>query len=674
MLFRIVTLWCIATLCMCCTGGTGQNGYNLPHTDSITWLLHKGVSQPDSMAGAYLERALYLSQQKNAGKSVQFDLYYHLGVQSEKAGNYDLAESYFREVDKFSDRAYLSKKGTAYNHIGQITLRKGKYDVAMEFFPKALTIRIQLNDREGQASSYRNIGTAYQKAGHYEQAQEQYEQSMSLYASLNNELGKADVLNNLGGLWLEQNKPGQALEYYLESEKIYSATGSDEQLWNVFNNIGWTYLLMNETEQAYEYYLKMLQLSRSLSSPSFLAETYCTVGTFFDDRQQPDSAVHYYGKAIEIAYSSKLYEVLYDALEKRSRLYADEGRYREAYNDLIAHAYAYDEVNNRENIRAFTEKAGQYKFDMLQQQQLYENHIQRIFIIALSVAALLVGAVLVVLHRSFVQKKKANALLAGQNDLLEHQKEEITDSIRYASLIQKATLPAKDYTDSVLPEHFIYYKPRDIVSGDFYWIDRTGDHIIVAAADCTGHGVPGAIVSMLGLSALKKIAGRMKTPKADEILNELRGEIIHLLNPVGSADRRQDGMDIALVVIHTQNREMEYAGAYNPLYVIRDGQLIEKKANKMPIGLYVKKEESFTAHMLDYQSGDAIYLFSDGYADQFGGTDGAKFKTKNFKELLVNINGHSMEEQMHILEKTHVEWKGKYPQIDDILVIGIKLG
>jgi serine phosphatase RsbU (regulator of sigma subunit) len=248
-------------------------------------------------------------------------------------------------------------------------------------------------------------------------------------------------------------------------------------------------------------------------------------------------------------------------------------------------------------------------------------------------AAFLVGAVGVVLYRGFVQKKKANALLAKQNDLLEHQKQEITDSIRYASLIQKATLPAKDYSDSVLPEHFVYYKPRDIVSGDFYWIDRTDNHIIVAAADCTGHGVPGAIVSMLGISTLTKIAGKMETPKADEILNELRSEIIRLLNPVGSADRRLDGMDIALVVIHTKIREMEYAGAYNPLYLVRDGQLIEKKANKMPIGLYVKKDELFTAHRIDYQTGDIIYLFSDGYSDQFGGTDSSKFKTKNFKNL-----------------------------------------
>jgi len=256
---------------------------------------------------------------------------------------------------------------------------------------------------------------------------------------------------------------------------------------------------------------------------------------------------------------------------------------------------------------------------------------------------------------------------------LERQKEEITDSIRYASLIQKATLPAKDYTDIVLPEHFIHYRPRDIVSGDFYWIGNTDDHIIVAAADCTGHGVPGAIVSMLGISTLTKIVGRMQTPKADEILNELRDEIIHLLNPVGAADKRQDGMDIAMVVIDTKKREMEFAGAYNPLYLISDGQLIEKKANRMPIGLYVKIGELFTATRFNYQPGDTIYMFSDGYADQFGGAEGSKFKSKNFKDLLLDINGLSMEEQAQEIEKRHLEWRGEHPQIDDVLVIGIKL-
>ena len=671
-----MAIWCAVKICACCTGIPGQDVHTPPNNDSVLLLLHKGVSLADSMpqtALTYLERAEQLSRQKNTGKGIRFEIYYHLGLLSEKAGNYELAVYCFKDAVNSSDKSQLARKGNVFNHLGQIALRQGKYDEAMKYFPQALTIRLQLNDREGQASSYLNIGTAYQKGEDFEQAQEQYEKSLNLYNLLNSETGKAECLNNLGGLYLIRNQPVQALEYYLESEKIFSATGNNEQLWHVYDNIGSTYHLMDETEQAKNYYYKMLQTSGSLSSPAILAETYCTVGNFHSDIQQTDSALYYYGKAIEIASSSGLFEILYVALEQRSRLYAIEGRYSEAYADLMAYNYAYDEVNNKKTIRAFTEKSEQYKIETERREQQFKNYIQRILIIALSVVALLVAAVGVMLYRGFVQKKRANALLAKQNNLLAKQKEEITDSIRYASLIQKAALPAKDFSDNILPEHFIYFKPRDIVSGDFYWMSRTDDHIIVAVADCTGHGVPGAIVSMLGISALTKITGKMEKPKADEILNELRREIIHILNPVGSANIRQDGMDIALVVISEKDRKLDFAGAFNSLYMIRNGELIEKKADKMPIGIYIKQDRPFTSNRFDYLPGDTIYMFSDGYADQFGGDNGSKFKSKNFKNLLTEINCFSLEKQARILEKTHMEWKGTHRQIDDILVMGIKL-
>jgi len=614
-----------------------------------------------------------------------FDLYFNLGEQSEMMGDNELAVSYFEEALKHSDKNNVANTAVAYNYLGQIALRQGKYNVAMECFHNALNIRIKQKDVEGEASAYRNIGAAYMMAGYFEQAQDLYEQSIELFRRTDNQTEVAACLINLGELYIEQNMPQKALEYYYESKKIFdnaenNADNADMQLWKLFYNIGYTYYLMNETEAAREYYSQMLDLAQAMTNPSSLAETYRLMGHFFDDVMQPDSAIYYYGKAIDIAHSNEMYGILYDALEKRSRLFAMDNQYRQAYHDLMAYGYAYDEVHNSEMIKLFTQRSMQFEFDMQQREQLFRNRIQQIVIWGLAIVALLVGVLGLVLYRGNVQKKRVNATLEKQNDILEHQKAEIaeknqsiTDSIRYASLIQKATLPAKEYTDRALPEHFIYYKPRDIVSGDFYWIDSADDYIIIAAADCTGHGVPGAIVSMLGISTLTKIVGKMAFPKADEILNELRAEIIQLLNPVGSVDTRQDGMDIALVIINTKNREIEYAGAYNPLYLIRNGELIEKKADRMPIGMYVKKDVPFTANRFEYMTGDTVYLFSDGYHDQFGGDSGAKFKTKNFKELLTNINHYPLEEQERIIDEKHLEWRGDIQQIDDILVVGIRL-
>jgi len=280
------------------------------------------------------------------------------------------------------------------------------------------------------------------------------------------------------------------------------------------------------------------------------------------------------------------------------------------------------------------------------------------------------------INKMIVALRERKALvdeLEKSHDLLERQKDDITESIRYASMIQKATLPTKEFIDSVFPEYFIYNIPREILSGDFYWLNQSDNCIIAAVADSTGHGVPGAIISMLGISILSDVVRKMETFKADEILNNLRNKIISQLNPTGSNSIIQDGMDIALVIFHTKKRIIEYAGANNPLYLVRDGQLIEKKANKMPIGIYISTNEPFTATSFDYLPGDTFYMFSDGYVDQFGGERDTKFKTQNFKKLLLKINGYSMAEQVKILDKTHNEWKGTRPQIDDILVVGIRL-
>lgn len=615
---------------------------------------------------SFAEKALQLARKTPQEETVMFEIYFNLGIQSEKLGNYDLAMSCFHEAADLSGNSRTELSGNVFNHIGNIAFAQGRYDISMEYYPKAMEIRMRLGDRKGQASSYLNIGSVYQKEGKYKEAQKQYEKSLDICVQLNDDMGKADCFNNLGSLWLEQNNYRLALEYYQQSEDIYHGNNQTNMLLAVYGNIGLVYGSMGDLVLAQDYYFKMLQTSRVLSSPSNLAETYYSLGTFFDESNQTDSAIFYYGKALEIAYPSKLYEVQYLASQKRGELNARIHRYREAYNDCTASRSAYDSVSNIKTAKAFVQKSMQYEFDMQQQQQLYQNRIQKIYIIALLVVVLLIGAVGFALYRSYVQKKKANTLLAKQQ-------QEITDSIRYASLIQQATLPPKEYSDRVLPEHFIYFRPRDIVSGDFYWINRVNGYTIVAVADCTGHGVPGAIVSMLGISSLNKITSKMEVPKADEILNGLREEVIRMLNPVGSADSRQDGMDIALVVINSHNREIEFAGAYNPLYMVRDEQLFEKKANRMPVGLFVKNAEPFTSTRFGYVPGDLIYLFSDGYSDQFGGPDGSKYKTKNFKNLLLVNSLKPLEEQIRILDQTHLQWRGMFPQIDDILVVGIKL-
>lgn len=271
-----------------------------------------------------------------------------------------------------------------------------------------------------------------------------------------------------------------------------------------------------------------------------------------------------------------------------------------------------------------------------------------------------------------------------QRNEIFHQKKQITDSIQYAQRIQGAVLRSGWYLEDSLPEHFVYFRPRDIVSGDFYWMSRLkrenqsengnpGDLIIIAAADCTGHGVPGAFMSMLGMSFLNEIITHYNPTETGQVLDILRNKVKQALLQSVEKDAPHDGMDISLCVIDKDTMQLQFAGANNPMYIVRNEQIIELKATRNPIGSYLK-EIPFQSQKINLQKGDMVYMFSDGYGDQFGGPKGEKFKTKRLKELFLKVHRNTISEQKELIRKEFENWlfAGDYDQVDDVLVIGIK--
>ncbi len=259
-----------------------------------------------------------------------------------------------------------------------------------------------------------------------------------------------------------------------------------------------------------------------------------------------------------------------------------------------------------------------------------------------------------------------------QHDKIFLQNREITSSIEYAKNIQQAVLPGKRTLEKTLPEHFILFKPRDIVSGDFYWVEKKEEQIVVCAADCTGHGVPGAFMSLLGLTFLNEIVNHEGVLKSSEILNRLRSNIIRSMSHKDEAEQAKDGMDLALVVIDRQLGMLEFSGAYNPLILVRKGELIEYKGDKMPVGQHIVEERSFTSQRVQLEHGDMIYMYSDGFPDQFGGEKGGKYKARPFKNFLTRISSEPVKKQATLLEEELKSWMGEEPQVDDILVCGIR--
>jgi serine phosphatase RsbU (regulator of sigma subunit) len=270
-----------------------------------------------------------------------------------------------------------------------------------------------------------------------------------------------------------------------------------------------------------------------------------------------------------------------------------------------------------------------------------------------------------------------NEEIETQRDFAHSQNEEITDSINYAKRIQAAMLPPKTYISELLNENFILYKPRDIVSGDFYWIKQVKQYVVLVAADCTGHGVPGAFMSILGINFLTEVVQRRQITQANQVLNELRKQIKFSLRQHGELYEAKDGINMALCVMDLKNNMMQYAGAYNPLYLIRgegkEAKLIEYKADRMPIGYYQGKETPFTNHDIKLEQGDTFYLFSDGFVDQKGGKDEKRYMRREFRNRLLDIHDQPMLTQKDLLYQTLCEWMGSNPQTDDILVVGMRV-
>jgi serine phosphatase RsbU (regulator of sigma subunit) len=261
-----------------------------------------------------------------------------------------------------------------------------------------------------------------------------------------------------------------------------------------------------------------------------------------------------------------------------------------------------------------------------------------------------------------------------QRDLLAEQQKHIIDSIQYSKRLQNAILPTLDFVSELFPESFILYMPKDIISGDFYWFHRHGNKRYFSAIDCTGHGVPGALVSMVGQNWLNYAVKDLELEKPSDILDALNDGVMSTFQERDDDTSVKDGMDLALCCVDYDTMQLEFAGAYNPVLVIRDGEVTQIKGDKFPIGAFFRGVKGkFENHVLDVKKGDTVYVFSDGYADQFGGEANFKFLTKRFRQLLLDIHQKPLNEQRDILEKTIIDWMEGVEQIDDITVVGIKV-
>ncbi len=670
-----------------------------------------------------LDEALQLAKEIDYKNGVLKSINY-LGFAYYYSNKYPEAIEYFEESYKLSqENNDITSMEVNARVLGACYYRQGNYTKAIEKYIESLKLSDKLGKKLVVANNMNNIANVYKQQKYFEEALDYYIQSKNIYSDLQDSSRLALSFNNLGNLLKDKvefisdtlkrankfntNDSLQLVKDYLQAKKYVDSAvfineklqDSSKLLSNYYNRATILQYLKRFNEADYEFQ-KALRIAEKFNDERQICQILQGAGELYFKMKDYNKALDYCNRSQLIANRLQLIEFQRNNYERLSWVYEQYGNYKKALNNYKKYIEKKDIMFNEESQKTIRQMKEIYesdkkqdqleKFAALDEAQKATIKQQKTVNIAIGVGAIFMLAFLVFAFMQLRIIKRKNILLnekniqinqqkeeiEAQRDVVMKQKEEITDSIHYARRIQRAVLPSSELADNLLPEHFILFRPRDIVSGDFYWMTKKNNKVIIVAADCTGHGVPGAFMSMLGVSFLNEIVNKLEQPEAHIILNHLRTYVKTTLDQTGKADEAKDGMDISLTIYDFEKNTLEYAGAYNPLYIVRKGEeeVIEYKADKMPIGIYIKEKESFTKNEIQLISGDIVYIFSDGFVDQFGGETGRKFMSKNFKALLLNNQNKSMAEQKDILYKAFDDWRGdKYPQIDDVIIIGVRI-
>ncbi|CAN5368700.1 hypothetical protein BH10BAC1_BH10BAC1_15060 [soil metagenome] len=616
-------------------------------TNKVNILIHLSDEYRSSNINRSLEYAnqsLKLSEQLNFDRG-QVTSLNAIGIAYYFTSNYPQALSNYIKATKILEKTGNKKKlGNISNNIAAVYLELKQFKEAEAYFNKCLKFDEELGDSLGMAESYNNIATIYQ------------------------DLGKNDI----------------AMTYNMKALKIREAINDVVGMPSSLTNLGVVFMNMKDYKHSTEYFKKALHLYKVNSDSMGMAIAFANLGDLFESEKLYDQSLAFYDSSITISEKNKYLEYLSYNYERVSIAYAKMKNFESALEYHTLFMNVKDSIYNKDNSQQLTEMQTKYETAQKEKEIIEskaESEKQATFKNAFIVGFLLMMLLAFFIFRGYRNKQRSNVIITGQKYEVELQKEiielkskEVVDSINYAKRIQEAILPPENLVKKLLPDSFVLYMPKDIVSGDFYWVEPWGSKVLFAAVDCTGHGVPGALMSIIGFNLLGKAVNELGLSRPALILNSLSKGIGKTLRQTGSDSEVKDGMDLALCALDPQTLILEYAGAFNPLYIVREGKLLETSSDKIPIGTYMDGDfKNYNNHEIQLLKGDTIYIFTDGYADQFGGEKGKKFKYKALQQLFIAMQGKTMSEQKNILRSGIEKWQGNLEQVDDILIMGVRV-
>jgi serine phosphatase RsbU (regulator of sigma subunit)/tetratricopeptide (TPR) repeat protein len=573
-------------------------------------------------------------------------------------GQYDKSINSFLQsltlAEEIQDSARMSK---ALNNLGMIYGFKRDHEKSINYFKESSKIAEFTGDIISLSISYSNIAASCFDVGNYDEGQIYYDKAMDIFKEIGDDEGIAALYVMNGNRLSKQNKFKKALKFYDLAESIYLETGNIESQMSLYDYKAQLYEKVNKKDKALFYYNKLLEVAKELNATHSLLIAYNGIALIYKEKGE-------YKKALD---NFIIYEAWKDSVYDLNK------------ENAIAEMQAkYDfEKEEREN-KLLKQEASIAQLEIENKEKQLENSK----VIMFSVGA--VGGLLLLLAFTLYKQNKlkeetnlklkaVNQEIVLANQIIEEKNKDILSSIEYAKYIQQAILPKKESFLECFSDTLLFLKPKDVVSGDFYWFNKYGKYAVLVMADCTGHGVPGGFMSMMGAEMLNQVLIDPEVVDAAKALEEINLRIKNNLNKSGSERQQNDGMDVSICIFNTEELTVQFAGANRPLVCVKNGELSMIKPDRFGVGGELEIEKHFTNHTLNFQKGDRFYMYSDGYPDQFGGPKYKKFMRKRFLKLLLNISNKPMAEQEKELLAQFLNWKGELEQIDDVCIVGVQI-
>ena len=572
--------------------------------------------------------------------------------------------------------------------IGTAYKTKGNYPKTLDHYLQALSIREAMHDSQGIGACNINIGNVYMKQTNYQKALEYNLKALQVFEKANDKKGMGYCYGNIGTVYASQNNFTMALEYLFKGLKLYEQMGDKRGIGICLGNVGGVYTNQLNYPKALESFDKALKIRLELGDKHGVSICYVNLATLSNKLKNYKAAISYCDSVVKITKQLGDIDNQRLAYENLAFAYNKMGKNKQAYQNEVLFKKLTDSIFNADNSKQLGDMKTKFEVEKKEAElklkseaaELINNQEkkQQQFIIYAVVFVLVIVFVFSgFLFRRFKITQKQKHIIQLQKDevsrqkhLVEEHQKEIIDSITYAKRLQQAILPADAEIKKHLPNNFIYYQPKDIVAGDFYWMEHLDGITFMAAADSTGHGVPGAMVSIVCSNSLNRAVKEFGLRDTGKILDKTRELVLETFEKSG--EQIKDGMDISLLAINKHRQQINWSGANNQLWYISNNKLIEVKADKQPIGK-TDNPTPFTTHHIALNPNDIFYLMTDGYADQFGGTKGKKFKYKQLEDLVIANSDKSLDEQKQILTTTFNTWKTNLEQVDDVTIIGIKM-